>query len=177
MIRAPMMVSRLRRGLEKMTKNDDMKGVLRELAEEAMITGEQSGPSAPPSAPNVVRGGWTPSGTMRRTRCITDARSAVMVHARTPGASSPVPVLAVATVETRVFRVTTSNKLPSTPGKLPSSRPDLPGPGRGALPPPSPGLSPWQGAKRRAGAKRRSQRREAERILLASARLRTTGTE
>jgi hypothetical protein len=34
-----MMVSCLRRGLEKMTKNDDMEGVLRELAEEAMITG------------------------------------------------------------------------------------------------------------------------------------------
>ena len=39
MIRAPMMVSRLRRGLEKMTKNDDMEAVLQELAEEAMITG------------------------------------------------------------------------------------------------------------------------------------------
>jgi len=34
-----MMVSRLRRGLEKMTKNDDMEAVLQELAEEAMITG------------------------------------------------------------------------------------------------------------------------------------------
>ena len=34
-----MMVSCLRRGLEKMTKNDDMEGVLRELAEEAMIIG------------------------------------------------------------------------------------------------------------------------------------------
>ena len=39
MIRAPMMVSRLRRGLEKMTKNDDMEAVLQELLEEAMITG------------------------------------------------------------------------------------------------------------------------------------------
>ncbi len=39
MIRAPMMVSCLRRGLEKMTKNDDMEAVLQELAEEAMITG------------------------------------------------------------------------------------------------------------------------------------------
>ena len=51
MIRAPMMVSRLRRGLEKMTKNDDMKGVLRELAEEAMITGGAVwtfGPRLPP---------------------------------------------------------------------------------------------------------------------------------
>ena len=38
-IRAPMTVSRLRRGLDKMAKTDDMETVLRELAKEAMITG------------------------------------------------------------------------------------------------------------------------------------------
>ena len=147
-----------------MTKNDDMKGVLRELAEEAMITGGAVWTFGPPSAPNVVRGGWTPSGTMRRTRCITDARSAVMVHARTPGASSPVPVLAVATVETRVFRVTTSNKLPSTPGKLPPSRPDLPD-RKGGLAAPLSGPIAIAKGRRPAEREARSQRREAERTL------------
>ena len=39
MIRAPMMVLSLRRGLDNKAKTDDMEAVLQELAEEAMITG------------------------------------------------------------------------------------------------------------------------------------------
>ena len=152
MIRAPMMVSRLRRGLEKMTKNDDMKGVLRELAEEAMITGGAVWTFGPPVCPQCGKGWLDPFWDDEKNEVYH--RCPVCGHgARShPGASSPVPVLAVATVETRVFRVTTSNKLPSTPVNFhrrdPTSRT-----GRG-LAAPSPGLSPLPRAEGPRSAKR-----------------------
>ena len=55
-----MMVLSLRRGLEKMTKNDDMKGVLRELAEEAMITGGAVWTFGPPVCPQCGKGWLDP---------------------------------------------------------------------------------------------------------------------